>query len=104
MYQIAFKESSENGGARLAETGKYSPGRQMSHRVKIVLEAVKVFSFETQKQFSKGGNRLCRPCVISGWGQQEPVLKRLSLRRACRWSSLSSLQKGPRFLLVQGLS
>ena len=50
-----LKKAAETvGDAGLAETGKYRPERQMSHHVKIVLEAIKVFSFETQKQFSKG--------------------------------------------------
>lgn len=39
-----FEEAVETvGGAELIETGKYRPKRQVSHHIKIALEAVKVF-------------------------------------------------------------
>lgn len=33
------------GGAELIETGKYRPKRQVSHHIKIAIEAIKVFFF-----------------------------------------------------------
>lgn len=44
MYQIPFEEEAETvGDAGLIETEKYRPKRQVSHLIKIALEAIEVF-------------------------------------------------------------
>lgn len=44
MYQTSSKATAEAvGNARVTETEKYSPKRQVSHHTKIALEAIEVF-------------------------------------------------------------
>lgn len=44
MYQTPFEKAAKTvGDARLTETEKCRPKRQVSHHIKIALEAIKVF-------------------------------------------------------------
>lgn len=44
VYQTPFEAAAETvADVGLIETGKYRPERQMSHHIKIALEAIKFF-------------------------------------------------------------